>query len=86
MKKLKNETELIKAAIEVGTRYAEARGAVKFEATDSADDKALTIYRLMVQDKLIQPLPEEQVSVKSVRHKLALWYSRQLPVDHPLLK
>jgi hypothetical protein len=86
MKKLKHETELIRAAIDAGVRYAEARGAVKFKATDSADDKALSIYRLMVYDKLIQPLPEDQVSIKSVRHKLALWYSRHLPADHPLLK
>lgn len=86
MKKLKHEAELIKAALEAGVRYAEARGAVKFEATDSADDKALTIYRQMVLDKLIQPLPEDQVSIKSVKHKLAIWYSRQLPQDHPLLK
>lgn len=86
MKKLKHEAELIKAALEAGVRYAEARGAVKFEPTDSADDKALTIYRQMVLDKLIQPLPEDQLSIKSVRHKLALWYARQLPEDHPLLK
>jgi hypothetical protein len=79
MKKLKNEAELTRAAIEVGVRYAEARGAVKFRDTDSADDKALTIYRLMVQDGLIQPLPEDQLSVKSVRHKLAIWYSKQKP-------
>ncbi len=86
MKKLKHEVELTRAAIEVGTRYAEARGAVKFKATDSVDDKALTIYRLMVQDKLIQPLPEDQVTIKSIRHKLAIWYSRQLPEGHPLLQ
>lgn len=86
MKKLKHEAELIKAALDAGVRYAEARGAVKFDATDSADDKALTIYRQMVLDKLIQPLPEDQVSIKSVRHKLALWYAKQLPADHPLLK
>lgn len=86
MKRLKHETDLVKAALEAGVRYAEARGAIKFEATDAADDKALTIYRLLVQDKLIQPLPEDQVSIKSVRHKLALWYSRHLPADHPLLK
>jgi hypothetical protein len=86
VKKLKHEAELIKAALDAGVRYAEARGAVKFDATDSADDKALTIYRQMVLDKLIQPLPEDQVSIKSVRHKLALWYAKQLPADHPLLK
>ena len=44
------------------------------------------VYRLMVYDKVMQPLPEDQVSEKSLRHKLAMWYSRQLPKDHPLLK
>jgi hypothetical protein len=86
MKKIKNEHELTKAAIEAGMRYCEARGAVKFEATDSAYEKVLFIYRMMVQDKLIHPLPEEQVSIKSMKHKLAVWFSKQLPADHPLLK
>ncbi|VAX07862.1 hypothetical protein MNBD_GAMMA26-2348 [hydrothermal vent metagenome] len=86
MKKLKNEAKLTKAALEAGARYAEARGAVEFEATDSSTDKAMYIYRLMVHDKVIQPLPEDQVSNQSVRHKLAIWLSKQLPKDHPLLK
>ena len=86
MKKLKHEAELVKVAIQVGVRYAEARGAAKFEATDSLSDKILFIYRLLVRDKLIQPLPEDQVSQQSMRHKLAIWYSKQLPDDHPLLK
>ena len=74
------------AALEAGARYAVARGAVEFESTDSAKDKALYIYRLMVHDKVLQPLPEDQVAVKSIKHKLAIWYSKQLPKDHPLLK
>jgi len=86
MKKLRHEAELVKEAIRVGMRYAEARGAARFEATDSASDKLLYIYRLLVHDKLIQPLPEDQVSQQSLRHKLAIWYSKQLPQDHPLLK
>ena len=86
MKKLKHEAELVNAAIQVGVKYAEARGAAKFEPTDSLSDKILYIYRLMVQDKLIQALPEDQVSQQSMRHKLAIWYSKQLPKDHPLLK
>ncbi|HKJ07660.1 MAG TPA: DUF5062 family protein [Gammaproteobacteria bacterium] len=85
MKKLKNEAELVKAAIVAGVEYAEKRGAAVFEPTDSAADKILYIYRLLVHDKLIQPLPENQVSQQSMRHKLALWYARQLPKDHPLL-
>ena len=86
VKKLKHETELVKAAIQVGMKYAEARGVAKFEASDSASDKILYLYRLLVLDNLIQPLPEDQVSQKSMRHKLAIWYSKQLPKDHPLLK
>ena len=77
MKKLKNEKELVKKAIEVGVKYAEKRGAVQFEATDSANEKLEYIYRLLVHDKLIAPLPEEQVSQKSIRHKLAIWASKQ---------
>lgn len=86
MKKLKNEAELLKGAISVGTRYAETRKAAVFEPTDSINEKILFIYRLLVHDKLIQPLPEDQLSQKSMKHKLAIWYSKQLPPDHVLLK
>ena len=86
MKALKHEAELVKAAILAGVKYAEDRGAAVFEPTDSATEKILYIYRLLVHDKLIQPLPEDQVSQQSMRHKLAIWYSKQLPSDHPLLK
>ncbi|HKT30918.1 MAG TPA: DUF5062 family protein [Gammaproteobacteria bacterium] len=86
MKELKHEDELVKGAILAGVKYAEERGAAVFEPTDSAADKILYIYRLLVHDKLMQPLPEDQVSQQSMRHKLAIWYSRQLPQDHPLLQ
>ncbi len=86
MKKLKNETELFRAALEAGMKYGEERGVVEFEPTDSASEKALYIYRLLVHDKVIAPLPEEQVSQKSVRHRLAIWHARQLPDDDPLLR
>lgn len=86
MKKLKHEAELFKGALEAGVRYGEARGVVKFDPTDSASDKALYIYRLLIHDKVIQAMPEDQVSVKSVKHKLAIWYSKSLAKDHPLLK
>jgi hypothetical protein len=85
MKKIKNEAELVKGAIIAGMKYAEKRGAAVFEPTDSASEKILFIYRLLVHDKLIQPLPESQVSQLSMKHKLAIWYSKQLPKDHPLL-
>ena len=86
MKQLKHEAELVKGAILAGMKYGEDRGAVVFAPTDSASEKILFIYRLLVHDKLIQPLPEDQVSQQSMRHKLAIWYSKQLPKDHPLLK
>ena len=85
MKKQKHEAELFKAALLAAVKYAEGRGAVEFEPTDSASQKLLYVYRLLVHDKLMQPLPEDQVSEVSMRHKLALRYARQLPKDHPLL-
>ena len=86
MKKLKHEKELVKAAIEAGVKYGEQRGVVKFEPTDSAAEKIEYIYRLLVHDKVIAPLPEHEVSQQTMRHRLAMWFARQLPKDHPLLK
>jgi Domain of unknown function (DUF5062) len=85
MKNLKHEAELFKAALLSGMEYAVRRKAVEFEATDSASDKALYVYRLLVHDKVIAPMPETQVSEKAIRHRLALWYAHQLPAEHPLL-
>jgi hypothetical protein len=76
MKKLKNEKELIKKAILEGVAYGEKRGVVEFEPTDSADEKVQYIYRLLVHDKVIQPIPEIEISQKSMRHKLAIWASK----------
>ena len=76
MKKIKNEPALFKAAVEAGTNYGEGRGAVEFEPSDTLNEKALYIYRLLVHDKLLVPMPEEQVSQKSIRHRLVLWYMR----------
>jgi len=67
---------MVKKAIEEGVKYGEKRGVVEFEATDSADEKLLYIYRLLVHDKVIQPIPEDQVSQKSIKHKLAIWASK----------
>jgi hypothetical protein len=86
MKKLKHEAELFKAALLAGVQYAEGRKAVRFESTDSASDKALYVYRLLVHDKVISPMPEDQVGEKTVRHRLATWYAHQLPEGHPLLE
>ena len=86
MRKLKHEAELFKAALLAGIQYAEKRKAVEFESTDSASDKALYVYRLLVHDKVIAPMPEDQLSEKTIRHRLATWYAHQLPEGHPLLK
>jgi hypothetical protein len=85
VKKLKHEAELFKAALQAGVAYAEGRKAVEFEATDSASAKALYVYRLLVHDKLIAPMPEDQVSEKTIRHRLATWHAGKLPKGHPLL-
>jgi len=39
-----------------------------------------------VHDKIIQPMPEDQLSQKTIRHRLALWHASHLPKDDPLLK
>ena len=77
MKKLKNEKELVRKAIDIGVKYGEKRGVVEFEATDSTNEKLEYIYRLLVHDKMILPLPNDQISQKSIRHKLAIWASKQ---------
>ena len=76
MKKLKNEKEWLKKAILAGVKYGEERGVVEFEPTDSAKEKVEYIYRLLVHDKVIQGLPEDQVTLKSMQHKLAIWASK----------
>lgn len=86
MKKLKHEAELVKEAIRVGAVYMQKRGAGQIEATDSAGNKITAIYRLLVLDKLIQPLAKGEDNEPNMRHKLALWISRQLPAGHPLLE
>ncbi len=86
MKKLKHEAELLKKAIELGMMYGEKKGVVKFEASDSANAKIEFIYKLLVHEKLIQPLAKDQISISNYKHKLAIWFSKQLPADHPLLK
>ena len=76
MKKIKNEKEMVKKAITEGVKYGEKRGVVEFEPTDSAHEKIEYIYRLLVHDKVIRPIPEDQVSQKAMMHKLAIWASK----------
>ena len=85
MKKINHEAELVVEAVRVGAIYAKSRGVGEFEATDSAADKVTFLYRLLVRDKLIQPLARGQENAPNMKHKLALWMSRQLPPEHPLL-
>lgn len=86
MKKLKNESALLKKAIVIGEKYAENRGYKGFSATDAAKEKVEVIYRLLVQDKLVHPLAESEENLLNMKHKLALWIAKQLPSDHPLLQ
>jgi hypothetical protein len=76
MSQLKDEKAQLKKAIRIGMRYGENRKVVKFDEADSANDKVEFIYRLLVHDKLITPLPSEQLSLSSMKHKLALWASK----------
>jgi hypothetical protein len=84
IKKLKNEAQLVKEAIRMGVAYGEKRGVVEFEPTDSADMKIEYIYRLLVHDKLIQPLAKPDLSIGNIKHKLAHWALKELPPDHSL--
>lgn len=86
MKKIKNESELLKEAIRVGSRYFEARGAGKFEGSDHVDTKVRAIYLLLVKDGVVQPLASSDENVLNMRHKLAIWISKNLPADHHLLQ
>lgn len=86
MKKLNNEAGLVKEALRVGSRYFKARGAGEFETTDHADTRVRAIYLLLVKDGVIQPLAKQDENVQNMRHKLALWISRNLPEDHELLQ
>jgi len=86
VKKVKNEIELVKEALRVGSIYAAKRGVAEFEGTDSSQDKITYIYRLLAHDKLIQPLAKGDEKEPAMKHKLALWMARQLPKDHALLK
>jgi predicted transcriptional regulator len=83
-KKLKHEAELLKEGIRIGMLYAQKRGTVKFEQTDSSKQKIEYVYRLLVHDKIIQPLAKGQDSQPNMGHKLALWVHKNLADDHPL--
>ncbi len=86
MKKIKNESALLKEALRVGAVYIEKRGAGAFEGNDSAGAKVYYLYRVLVHDNLLQPLAKGQETEPNIKNKLALWVARQLPEGHHLLE
>ena len=84
-KKLKHEKELLKVALEMVLDDAVQRGIVEIEPTDSHDLKVQYVYRLLVHDKKISPLPNGQESLPKIRHRLAMWATHELPEGHELL-
>ena len=85
-KKLKNEKALLAEALRMILDDAVQRGVVEFEPTDSHDLKIEYAYRLLVHDGEISPLPNNQLSLPNIRHRLAMWVRHKLPPDHELLK
>ncbi len=86
MKKHKHEAQLIKLAVEIGAGYAVKRGYSSFEPGTSLKDKVECIYRLLVKDKLIAPLPHDKEDGPGMKHRLVVWIAKQLPDDHELLQ
>ena len=84
-KKLKNESGLLREALRIVMDDAVRRGVVEFEPGDSHDLKIQYVYRLLVHDKEIAPLPPHQVTLPNMRRRLAKWVSHKLPADHALL-
>ena len=85
-RKMKNETGLLKEALQMVMDDAVRRGIVEFESTDSHNLKIEYAYRLLVHDKEIIPLPNDQLSIPNMKHRLAKWVTHKLPDDHALLK
>ena len=85
-KKLKNEKELLRVALDMILGDAVKRGVVELEATDSHDLKIQYAYRLLIHDKAISPLPKDQETLPKIRHRLAMWVTHKLPEGHELLQ
>ncbi|MGI2260564.1 DUF5062 family protein [Shewanella sp. GXUN23E] len=85
MKKHKHEAQLLKMALEIGLAYAKKRGFAVPDKGFSEKDKVECIYRLLVKDQLIGPLPDDKEDGPNMRHRLVMWISNKLPEDHPLL-
>jgi hypothetical protein len=86
MKKHKNEDKLFKLAMTLGQAYATKRGYGGLEKANSNKDKVEAIYRLLVSDKLISPLPADKEDGPNLKHRLVLWIVAQLPETHELLQ
>ena len=86
MKKIKNEPALVREALARIMADAEKRNVAQFEPTDSAALKIEYCYRLLVHDKQVMPLANDQLGLPSYKRVLARWLIRQLPKDDPLLK
>ena len=84
-KKLKNEPLLLKEALATVMNDAVRRGIVEFEPNDSQALKIEYAYRLLVHHKEIIPLPQDQLTLPNMKHRLAKWVSHKLPADHKLL-
>jgi hypothetical protein len=84
-KKLKNENALLREALRIVLDDAVKRGIVEFEPTDSHDVKIEYAYRLLVHDGKIAPIPNNQLGLPAMRHRLAKWVTHELPADHQLL-
>lgn len=86
LKKIKNEAALLKKALFIAEGYAKKRGYNGFSPTDPAKHKIESLYRLLVQDKLITALPEDKEDLASLKRRLVVWIMKQLPKDHELLQ
>lgn len=86
MKKIKNEQQLLKMALTVGENYAKNRGYDGFSDTMAVKEKVEIIYRLLVNDKLVTPLPGDHEDLLSMKQRLAIWLRNKLPKDHALLQ
>lgn len=86
MKKHKNEAQLLKLALQVGTQFAIKRGYKDFRKGISPKDKVECIYRLLVKDKLLTPLPEDKENGSGMKHRLIVWIVKQFPDGHELLQ
>ena len=61
MSKIANEDELVKKALQIGAVYAKKRAYGAFEQQDPIKLKVEFVYRVLVEDKLIQPLAKDQI-------------------------